>query len=63
VKGGNYVTTTTEDLLKEIKELRAELRQMQTIVNSLVNLVMDIEELDEEGSLVIPDPDNFSMYN
>ncbi len=55
--------TTTEDLLKEIRELRAELRQMQSIVNSLVNLVMDIDELDEEGALVIPDPDNFSMYN
>jgi hypothetical protein len=57
------MTTTTEDLLKEIRELRAELRQMQNIVNSLVNIVMDIEDLDGEGEIIIPDPDNFSMYN
>jgi hypothetical protein len=57
------MTTTTEDLLKEIRELRAELRQMQSIVNSLVNIVMDIEDLDGEGEIIIPDPDNFSMYN
>lgn len=57
------MATTTEDLLKEIRELRAELRQMQSIVNSLVNIVMDIEEMEGEGEIIIPDPDNFSMYN
>ncbi len=55
------MTTTTEDLLKEIRELRAELRQMQSIVNSLVNIVIDMEDLDEEGGLAVPE--NFPMYN
>ena len=58
------MTPTTEDLLREIKELRAELRQMQSIVSSLVNIVIDIEELDDEWILPMPEgSDNYPMYN
>jgi hypothetical protein len=55
--------TTTEDLLKEIQQLRAELKQMQTIVNSLVNLVIDLGELDGDVELMFPEQDNYPMYN
>ncbi len=58
------MTPTTEDLLREIKELRAELRQMQSIVRSLVNIVIEQEELDEEWILPMPEGlDNYPMYN
>ncbi len=58
------MTPTTEDLLREIRELRAELRQMQSIVSSLVNIVIDMEELDEEWILPMPEGlDNYPMYN
>ncbi len=58
------MTPTTEDLLREIKELRAELRQMQSIVSSLVNIVVEMEELDEDWILPMPEGmDNYPMYN
>lgn len=58
------MTPTTEDLLREIRELRAELRQMQSIVSSLVNIVIDMEELDEEWILPMPEGlENYPMYN
>ncbi len=58
------MTPTTEDLLREIKELRAELRQMQSIVSSLVNIVVEMEELDEEWVLPMPEGINdYPMYN
>jgi hypothetical protein len=55
--------TTTEDLLKEIQQLRAELKQMQSIVNSLVNIVIDLGELDGDMELIFPEQDNYPMYN
>jgi hypothetical protein len=57
--------TTTEELLKEIRELKAELQQMRSIVNSLVNIVMEMEGLDEDVWGLLPDHllDNFDMYN
>ena len=55
--------TSTEDLLKEIQQLRAELRQMQSIVNSLVNIVIDLGELEGDVELIVPDQDNYPMYN
>ncbi len=37
-----------QELLDEIKQLRSELRHMQEIVNSLVNIVMEMEsDVDE----------------
>jgi len=58
------MTATTEDLIKEIKQLRAELKQMQGIVNSLVNIVIDMEGLDEDYDLAVPEHmENYPMYN
>jgi len=58
------MTPSTEDLLREIRELRAELRQMQSIVSSLVNIVIDMEEVDDEWVLPMPDSgENYPMYN
>ncbi len=37
-----------QELLDEIKQLRSELKHMQEIVNSLVNIVMEMEsDVDE----------------
>lgn len=39
---------SNQELLDEIKQLRSELRHMQEIVNSLVNIVMEMEaDVDE----------------
>ena len=39
---------SNQDLLEEIKQLRSELKHMQEIVNSLVNIVMEMEsDVDE----------------
>jgi uncharacterized coiled-coil DUF342 family protein len=38
----------SQELLDEIKQLRSELKHMQEIVNSLVNIVMEMEtDVDE----------------
>jgi hypothetical protein len=58
------MTASTEDLINEIKQLRAELKQMQSIVNSLVNIVIDMEGLDEDYELAVPEHlENYPMYN
>ena len=58
------MTASTEDLIKEIRQLRAELKQMQSIVNSLVNMVIDMEGLDEEYEIAMPEHgENYPMYN
>lgn len=58
------MTASTEDLINEIKQLRAELKQMQSIVNSLVNIVIDMEGLDEDYDLAVPEHlENYPMYN
>lgn len=52
---------TTQELLDEIKQLRVELRHMQEIVNSLVNIVMETE-IDEYDTM--PSNQSFlDMYN
>ena len=39
---------TNQELLDEIKQLRTEIKHMQEIVNSLVNIVMEMEsDVDE----------------
>ena len=43
LKGGCKMDKTNQELLEEIKQLRTEIRHMQDIVNSLVNIVMEIE--------------------
>ena len=51
----------TQELLNEIKQLRSELKHMQEIVNSLVNIVMEAE-MDEYD--VVPSNQNYlDMYN
>ena len=55
---------TTEELLREIRQLRLELQQMRNIVNSLVNIIIEVEGMDEDSDLLLPEnPDNFLMYN
>ena len=55
---------TTDELLMEIRQLRHELQQMRNIVNSLVNIIIEVEGMDEDSDLLLPDnPDNYLMYN
>ena len=58
------MTVSTEELLREIRQLRAEMQQMRNIVNSLVSIIIDIEGMDEETEMFLPDSsENFLMYN
>ncbi len=51
---------TNEELLEEIRRLRAELEQIRQVVNTLFNMV--IEEFEEEEPM--PDRmDDFTLYN
>ena len=54
---------TNQELLEEIRQLRTELKHMQEIVNSLVNIVMEMDiEVDEYDML--PSSQNYlDMYN
>ncbi|MDD4307432.1 MAG: hypothetical protein PHU53_01315 [Thermoplasmata archaeon] len=53
---------TTQELIEEIRQLRTELRHMQEVVNSLVNIVMEMEEPEEYDAL--PSNQRFlDMYN
>jgi hypothetical protein len=55
---------SNDDLLHEIKSLRSEVQQLREIVNSLVNIVMEYEEMDDEMELPVrPPQDNFSLHN
>ncbi len=63
-KGGMMtMEKTNQELLDEIRQLRNELRHMQEIVNSLVNIVMEMEgDVDEYETL--PSSQNYlDMYN
>ncbi|MCK5038141.1 MAG: hypothetical protein KAS16_03480 [Thermoplasmata archaeon] len=58
------MTVSTEELLREIRQLRAEMQQMRNIVNSLVSIIIDVEGMDEETEMFLPDStENFLMYN
>ncbi|HUV25577.1 MAG TPA: hypothetical protein VMW26_09130 [Methanomassiliicoccales archaeon] len=46
---------STEDLVREIDELKSELRQMKEIVGMLFNMVVDSEGDDEEDFLGFPE--------
>jgi hypothetical protein len=52
---------TTKELVEEIRQLRNELKHMQEVVNSLVNIVMDFEE--EEYDAVPTNQRFLDMYN
>jgi len=54
---------TNQELLDEIRQLRNEIRHMQEIVNSLVNIVMEMEA-DTDEYETIPSSHSFlDMYN
>jgi cell division protein FtsB len=52
------MSTSNEDLAKEIKELKDEIRQMREIVSILFSMVMEGEEDDDEMS---PFPGNLEV--
>ncbi|MFO7618193.1 MAG: hypothetical protein R6W91_00800 [Thermoplasmata archaeon] len=52
---------TTQELVEELRQLRTELKHMQEIVNSLVNIVMDFEE--EEYDAIPVNQRFLDMYN
>ena len=53
----------TKELLDEIKQLRSELRHMQEIVNSLVNIVMEMEADVDEYDTMPSSQSYLDMYN
>ncbi|MFQ6106336.1 MAG: hypothetical protein ACE5QF_01930 [Thermoplasmata archaeon] len=52
----------TNELLEEIRRLRAELQEVRDIVNTLFNMVVEVE-LDEEFENFHDPRSNLSMYN
>lgn len=42
------MTKTTEDLVREVNDLRNELKQMREIVNMLFNIVVEAESEEED---------------
>ncbi len=54
---------TTQELLDEIRQLRTELRHMQEVVNSLVNIVMEMDDGPEEYEAVPANQRFLDMYN
>jgi hypothetical protein len=55
---------SNDELLGEIKRLRTEVQQLREVVNSLVNMVMEFEEVDDDMDLPMrPPQDNFSLHN
>ncbi|MFQ5910992.1 MAG: hypothetical protein ACE5IJ_09780 [Thermoplasmata archaeon] len=52
----------TEELLEEIRRLRAELHEVREIVNTLFNMVVEVD-LDEEFENIHDPRSNLSMYN
>jgi hypothetical protein len=62
MKGRDDLDKTTQELVEEIRQLRNEVKHMQEIVNSLVNIVMDFEEEEDYGPT--PSSQKFlDMYN
>ncbi len=59
------MSVSTDELLMEIRQLRAEMQQMRNIVNSLVSIIIEIEGGDEESEMFLPDgaENNYLMYN
>jgi hypothetical protein len=51
----NLMKKSTEELVREIDELKNELRQMKEIVGMLFNMVVDSEADEEEDFLGFPD--------
>ena len=58
-----HMDKTHQELLDEIKQLRTELRHMQEIVNSLVNIVMESEADIDEYDTVPSSQSYLDMYN
>jgi len=48
------MTKTTDDLVREVNELRTELQQMREILNVLFNIVVEAEGDDEEEYVGYP---------
>jgi hypothetical protein len=62
--GRDGLDVTTQELLDEIRRLRSELKQMQEVVNSLVNIVMVEYDPGEEEYGDLPPGQRFlDMYN
>lgn len=52
----------TAELLEEVRKLREELKQIKEVVNTLVQMVMEMEELDDESPPPFPGNQQFPHY-
>ncbi|MEW5936965.1 MAG: hypothetical protein AB1665_03990 [Candidatus Thermoplasmatota archaeon] len=55
------MTDPTVELLAEVRRLREELRQVKEVVNTLVQMVMEMEEMDDDAPPPLPNQ-HFSLY-
>jgi hypothetical protein len=62
-EGRNHLDKTTQELIEEIRQLRTELRHMQEVVNSLVNIVMEMDDGQEEYDTLPANQRFLDMYN
>jgi len=54
---------TNQELIDEIRQLRTELKHMQEVVNSLVNIVMEMDDGPEEFDTLPANQRFLDMYN
>jgi hypothetical protein len=54
---------TNQELIEEIRQLRTELKHMQEVVNSLVNIVMEMDDGQEEYDAIPSNQRFLDMYN
>ena len=61
------MTTSTEDLIKAVNELKAEIQRIREVVDLLLNVVIEGEMEEDIGSEIrlgnLKDIDPSSMYN
>jgi hypothetical protein len=62
-EGRNRLDKTTQELVEEIRQLRTELKHMQEVVNSLVNIVMEMDDGQEEYDALPANQRFLDMYN
>ena len=61
--GRDTMDKTNQELLDEIRQLRSELKHMQEIVNSLVNIVMEMESDTDEYDVQPSSQGFLDMHN
>lgn len=62
-KSEGFNMATEKELINEVRRLRSELQQLRDIVNSLVSIIIEVEDVDEEEFGLLPDSLDMMMPN